>query len=159
MRQQVKSVLWFGLTLDVVIIGGTILARIFYNEAPAEFHQFVEMSLWATMAAGILCIALVFQIYKMTEESKKARSKVGNTNRVGPPQKTMNKGRNTDNSALLGILIIAPGAVIIIPFIHGSVAFGHDYVRLMREFWVFLALWFCFRIFALTKKSLKKVPV
>jgi hypothetical protein len=156
MRKEMKSMIVFGLTIDVLIIGGTILARSFYNASPIEFHQFVEMSLWATIAAGLLCVALIFQIYKMIEESKKARLKVGNTNRAGPPKRILNKGRNTNNSALLGVLIIAPGAVIIIPFIHGSVAFGHDYVKLMREFWVFLGLWFCFRIFVLTKKSLKK---
>lgn len=152
MRQDVKSVLWFGLTIDAVIIGGSILARVFYNEAPARFHQFVALSLWVTIAAGLLGAALIFRISRTLKQLKAARS---NAKPSAPPRKPAAASPAQNNLALLGVLIMSPPAFIIFPLVHGAAAFGHDYLRLIREGAVFLALWFCFKIHALTKKSLR----
>jgi len=156
-RQQVKSIIWFGLTIDVVIVGGTFLARVFYNEAPAEFHKFVEASLWVTIAAGAIGAALIFQIYSMMEKAKRSLDKGRASRRAVPLKSAANKSQKADSSVLLGVLIMAPGAFIIIPLIHGSMVFAHDYLRLVREFVVFVILWFCYKVHNLTKKSLQKV--
>ncbi len=154
--QNIKSMLWFGLAIDAIIIGGTVLARVFFNNAPTAFHQFVQMSLWATIAAGILCVILTLQISKMAKKSKVARLKASNTSHTKPPNRASIKNQKTDSSVLLVFLIMAPGAFIIIPLVQGSVAFAHDYARLIKEFAVFVALYFCCRAFALARKSLKK---
>jgi hypothetical protein len=157
MRQQVKSIIWFGLTIDVIIVGGTLLSRFFYNEAPVEFHKFVEASLWVTIAAGALCAVFIIQIYRTIEKAKRLRVKGRANSRAVTPRIAAKKSQKADSSVLLGVLIMAPGAFIIIPLIHGSVVFAHDYLRLAREFVVFVILWFCYKAYNLTKKSLQKV--
>jgi len=157
-HQQLKSAIRVGLIFNLVFVGGTVLARLFYNRAPQKFHQFVDLSLWVTIAAGILCALLLIQVFRMDAELKKARAATAKQTRPQPSRKAQTKNHTQlqQKAGLLAFLVAAPGAFMTIPLLHGAVIFAREVGQLLKESIIFLALWTSYRAFVRMKTIMRK---